>query len=41
MTFIIYNYDDPEYKKNEFDEQWFNYMWKFNICFLVYNYFLS
>lgn len=36
MTFITFNDDDSEYVENEFDNKWFDYIWKYNICLIVY-----
>lgn len=35
MTFITKDDDEPE---NEFDNTWFNYIWKFNICVVGYGF---
>ena len=51
MTFIYKNdddiddIDDIDYKKNDFDEMCFNYIFNFNVCVMCYgflsNYFSS
>ena len=35
MTFIDKDDNEPE---NEFDNTWFNYIWKFNICVICYGF---